>query len=380
MLTTWQEVIYNITRDAKEKRIPVSGAFELTSRCNFQCKMCYVCQPASSKNIIRKERTASEWIRLAEEIRDAGALFLILTGGEVFLRPDFKEIYERISQMGYNVQLYTNASLVTPEIARWLGKIPPSRVSVTLYGASEETYERLCGVKSGFKKTLRGIELLRAEGISVEVKTTIVQGNIKDFDRIAAIVEDMGVKFGVVDYISPRREGTNSNPVGERLSSQEQYGFNQYFSEYVNRRMEQRSSDRLIRRNRDDFDVGEMLQSKQEQNRPEGNSEDPFTCMAGKSGFWVNWEGKLLPCGLMSQPAADPFENGFLPAWEKLKELCSTLRYGSECASCTIKDDCERCPGRLMTETGRCDRSAPYLCEIARLRAEKSSWQSVSGV
>ena len=67
-----------------------------------------------------KGKTAEEWIDLSRQARDAGVLYVLLTGGEVFLRSDFRQIYEAISEMGFSVQIYTNGTLITPEIAKWL--------------------------------------------------------------------------------------------------------------------------------------------------------------------------------------------------------------------------------------------------------------------
>ncbi len=100
-----------------EERYPLNGTFELTGRCNLSCKMCLV--RIGQQQICEsgmRERTAGEWIDMAEQVRDAGTFSLLLTGGEVMLRPDFCEIYEAISKMGFILTVYTNATMVTDEI------------------------------------------------------------------------------------------------------------------------------------------------------------------------------------------------------------------------------------------------------------------------
>ncbi|MCX8128622.1 MAG: radical SAM protein [Clostridia bacterium] len=368
MLHTWTELTNKLISAAKEKRLPISGAFELTPRCNLKCKMCYVCQPVNDKQTMANERSAEEWIRLAKEMRDAGVLFLLLTGGEVFLREDFKEIYEQISEMGFIIQIYTNATMITPEIAKWLGKRPPSKVSVTLYGSTPEMYEKVCGFADGYERTVRGIDLLIAEGIVVEVKTTVVRGNKDEFNRIAAFAEKRNIKFGVVNYISPRREGCCSDPEGERLSPEELAEYEMSITEYNKRKHGEITLDPATYDNLDDYEQsgksnGELL-------APSSEKEDPFRCSAGKCGFWISWNGRMLACGIMNKPETYPLQTGFLQAWEGLKKLCSVIPNCDPCSECSVKEYCSRCPARLLTETGCYDKPAPYLCETAHKRME----------
>lgn len=81
--------------------IPLSGTFELTPMCNFSCRMCYIRKTAEQvRNSKRPMRTLDQWLSLAEEARDAGMLYLLLTGGEPMIWPGFWELYEELSQMG----------------------------------------------------------------------------------------------------------------------------------------------------------------------------------------------------------------------------------------------------------------------------------------
>ena len=69
---------------------PLAGNFELTARCNFDCKMCYVHLTAEEQRRRGRELTADEWLAIAEEARSHGMLFLLLTGGEPLIRADFR--------------------------------------------------------------------------------------------------------------------------------------------------------------------------------------------------------------------------------------------------------------------------------------------------
>ena len=118
-----------------EEPYPLNGTFELTGRCNLSCKMCLV--RIGQQQICEsgmRERTAGEWIDMAEQVRDAGTFSLLLTGGEVMLRPDFCEIYEAISKMGFILTVYTNATMVTDEIMGMFKKHPLIRLVLLCMG------------------------------------------------------------------------------------------------------------------------------------------------------------------------------------------------------------------------------------------------------
>ena len=74
-------------------RVPLNGVIETTFRCNLRCIHCYVNEAAGDASEIARELDTPRLLKLVDEIADQGCLFLLLTGGEVFLRPDFEEVY-----------------------------------------------------------------------------------------------------------------------------------------------------------------------------------------------------------------------------------------------------------------------------------------------
>src|SRR5881396_2360482 len=74
------------------RRVPLTGQWELTCRCNLRCVMCYTDCFNHPENI-RNELSTSEIIRIMDELAEAGCVELCLTGGEPLARPDFFDIY-----------------------------------------------------------------------------------------------------------------------------------------------------------------------------------------------------------------------------------------------------------------------------------------------
>lgn len=358
---TWGQLGNKLYKSARLSRVPISGQFELTARCNLHCKMCYVCRLANDKEAIQKERTAEEWVSLAKEARDAGMLYLLLTGGEIFLREDFMQIYSELARMGFNIEIYTNATMITPEIAKALKSIPPSKVGVTLYGASPETYEKVCGNANGFHMAMRGVDLLLAEGITVWLKTTIIKENVDDFDKLAEYADKRGIYFGTISYITPRREGCGACPEVERLSPSELISFRKHADNYFSSKAKQdpvSDSDSCIVEE-ESIEIGN-------EDKPLSKTIDAFDCIAGKCAFWITWDGRMTPCALMDKPYTLPFKNGFKNAWQDIQKCCCSVPVCAECQECSYREMCMPCPARLKIETGFYDKSAPYLCEIMK--------------
>lgn len=373
MVMTWDELNKKIISEAKARKQFAAASFELTPRCNLQCKMCYV-RSANDKEIMAKELTTAQWIRLAEEARDEGLLFLTLTGGEVLLREDFKVLYETLMKMGYKINIFTNGTLITPEIVNWLAAFPPVSVSITLYGASRETYKTVTGYAEAYDRVVRAIDILIGKGISTEIKTTVIQQNKHDFDYLHDFVLARNTSIGVVNYIAPAREGcnANSNSYENRLSPEELLRYEIHMTDRnqqaVNERRGKQKNTKI-----DDVMAGYAPEEPIGEKRLQDISF-PFRCAAGSCSGWITWQGSLTPCGIMDKPQTFPLITGFKKAWEELKEKCAQIPLAAECQSCQYQRFCDRCPARLYRETGRYDTPAPYLCEVAKKRTEYNNY------
>jgi MoaA/NifB/PqqE/SkfB family radical SAM enzyme len=327
--------------------------------------MCYICRQPGDRAAIAKERTAKEWISMAGQARDAGMLYLLLTGGEVFLRKDFMEIYSELSKMGFHIEIYTNATMIDRDIAKKLAQIPPSKVGVTLYGASRETYRKVCGNADGYDHAMRGVELLQSEGITLWLKTTVIRSNVYDFDMIKEYADDRGIYFGFIDYVSPRREAGATCPENERLSPAELYEFLEHAKDFYAKKSFRRNSDE-----EDECGLNSTYESDLVKKIKSGNTasisapNDAFKCTAGKCSYWITWDGRMTPCTFMDEPFTYPFETGFNKAWTDLQTFCEAVPVCKECMECSVKDECSPCPAKLKIETGHYNKPAPYLCSL----------------
>lgn len=362
MQLSWSKLQEQLTKQAFIDGTPFTMSFELTARCNQKCNMCYVSLPANDKEAQVKELTADQWIQLGREARDAGMLVLLLTGGEVFLRKDFRQIYEGLLNLGLMVQVNTNGTLITEETIQWLKKAPPNKMFITLYGACHDTCAKVTGFTNSYERTTGAIDALLAAGIPVNIRTTIVKDNAHEYEQFVDFAYARDHRLGLVNYVSPRREGMNSDPHENRLAPEDMVDFENNIYAYA----------RKMRENEEpDLDLDDPLETKDDEQQGDMGWRDEhkypaFRCSSGRSSGWITWDGKLVGCGLISQPVAYPLEVGFAEAWNRLKEQYYQIPVCQECEECEYKDACMTCPARLFNETGAFDKAAPYLCTMAK--------------
>src|SRR5213592_4668524 len=191
----YSALVERIKRGDGMAHVPLEGSWELTYRCNLTCTHCWVNLPAGDRRARQRELSADEIDRIAGEIVDAGGLWLLLTGGEIFIRPDFLDVYRRLKRRGLLLTLYTNGTMITERAADLLAEYPPSLVEVSLYGITPGTYAAVTEVPA-LERCLRGIELLRERRIKIRLKSVVTTANYDEFLDIAAWVKrEFGQRF-----------------------------------------------------------------------------------------------------------------------------------------------------------------------------------------
>ncbi|MBQ4600945.1 MAG: radical SAM protein [Oscillospiraceae bacterium] len=339
---------------AAAKRVPLSGTFELSPVCNFACKMCYVRKtPEQIRSEGKRLLEHTEWLELAKQCYEAGTLYLLLTGGEPFLYPNFKELYIALHKMGFVLSINTNGTMINEATVAWLKEYAPSRVNVTLYGASAETYRRICGNPEGFTRAMKAISMLQEAGIPVVINCSVIPENQEDLLAIMTIGKERGLNTRVATYMFPpvRREQEQTD---SRLSAEV-------------------SAELLMRRAKFQLTPGAFAKFLAREDRPAEDASDwganqgeEMRCRAGRSAFWINWEGTMTACGITRFPRVEyPLQDGFVRCWDRLTDAVRSVTVLSGCSGCPKRDVCNPCVAMLEAETGDVNTAAPYLCRMA---------------
>lgn len=359
------KVVKHLYAVSAKQHIPVSGTFELTPMCNMSCEMCYVrMTKADMDKSGGRLRTKEEWLKLAEDAKAKGMLFLLLTGGEPFLYPEFKELYQQLSKMGFVISINSNATMIDEKVIEYLKENAPIRINITLYGASNETYDRLCHNPKGYTQVTRAIQLLKNAGIAVKLNCSVTPYNVQDLPAMIRYAQENKLILQATSYMFPplRRDesmvGSNARFTAKEASRiaaeivRLQNG-DERFEEYV----------KLL----------EAGQAAMETDTEECLNVvgDKILCSAGRCAFWITWDGRMLPCGMLPQPISWPFKDGFEKAWQDIGNAVDRIHLPVECSDCKDKERCHSCAAMVFTETGTFDKVPEYRCQMTKCYQEE---------
>ena len=321
--------------------LPVSGTFELTARCNFSCPMCYVhLKNAQPEN----ELTAAQWLDLARQAKDQGMLFVLLTGGEPFLRKDFFEIYDGMRAMGLMISINSNGSLINGEILQKLVENPPIRINVSLYGGCAEIYQNMCG-QNAYTSVVENIRALKSAGIDVRLNYSITPYNRQDMEKIFHISREMDVHIKASSYMYPPAR-LDCHDCCTRLTAAESAAC---AVEWDRLRLSPELFDQRCKAAVSTECAVEF--------------EDGVGCRAGVTSFWVTWDGRMLPCGMMNRPSVDVLSRGFISSWQQIREEANSIRMPKSCLTCVNRPMCSVCAAVCLSETGEFDVVPEYVCK-----------------
>lgn len=332
-----------LARAGARDRIPLSGSFEITFKCNLRCVHCYI--PDYSG---RDEMSTAEIARILSEAADLGCLWLLLTGGEVLSRKDFPEIYLHAKRLGLLLTVFTNGTLMDERIADLLAEYPPQGLEITLYGLSDEMYLKTTGFPGRFTAVRRAIDLILARGLPLTLKAVAMEPLAGEIERLRAFAASLGAQFRSDPIIHARLDGslgpTRARPSPGQVIRHDT-GDPQLLAEYL----------RYYRQ----F----VLTTK-----PTGAL---LSCGAGLSSFHVDPHGTLLSCEALPLNGYDLRRGSFREGWYGIVGEIRDRQASDAnvCASCEIRALCDRCPATATLETGSPDGWVPYFCEVTHRRA-----------
>jgi radical SAM protein with 4Fe4S-binding SPASM domain len=350
--TPWlsnREFVRQFEKKSGELRIPLKGSLDVTSRCNLNCVHCYLGPHPAGEGEKPGEMSTDRIRSVLDQITEAGCLNLLLTGGEPLLRKDFSDIYGHAKRNGMLVTVFSNGTMITDDVVSLLVDLPPQSLEISLYGATEATYEAITRVKGSYKKCWEGIHRLLAAHIPVELKTVLMTMNRDELFTMENMAKALGVAFRFDAAIFPRLNGDRS-PVGLRVPP----------DEVVDKEF---------------ADEDRYHQWREFYHRTESfQAEDKlYTCGAGTNTFHIDACGTLKPC-LMLTSLAYPLEKGdFLTGWRDVMSLIGMKKPGKgyTCSSCEKSPLCGYCPAFFALENGSEDSSSEYLCGIGSARFER---------
>jgi radical SAM protein with 4Fe4S-binding SPASM domain len=307
-----------------------------------------------------RELSKEEYFRLLDEITEMGCFWLLFTGGEIFARKDFLEIYTYAKKKGLLITLFTNGNLINEKIADYLLEWPPFAIEITLYGRTKETYETLTQIPGSYERCMRGINLLRSRGLPLKLKTVATTVNKHEVLSMRSFVrEDLGLEFKFDSLMNPRIDCSQS-PLAVRLLPEEVVALDLHSpdtkAEY--RRFAEQG-----------------IQSPPPARGKGKNSL--YVCGGGVGSFSIDPYGHMSICVLSHADTYDLRQGSVKEGWEQFllqvrKREAKTI---SKCTECRLRTLCGMCPANGELENGDAESPVEFLCEVAHLRAMALGYQ-----
>jgi radical SAM protein with 4Fe4S-binding SPASM domain len=334
------------------QRVPTQVSIEVTRRCPLACLHCYNNLPMGDMEAKQRELSTEEHFRMLDELVEMGCFWLLYTGGEIFARKDFLEIYTYAKKKGFLITLFTNGTIINEQIADYLVEWPPFAIEITLYGRTRETYEALTAVPGSYDRCLRGIKLLKERGLPLKLKTVATSINKHEVLAMRHFAEEeLGVEFKCDGQINPRIDCSQS-PLAVRLTPEEVVALDLHSAKEVSeyRRLAKHDSE----------------------NPPNLTQIDTvYFCGGGVNSFAVNAYGEIGICVISQQETFTVREGGVRQVWEdSLARLRNRKRTRvTKCTECRIQSLCGMCPANGELENGDGESPVEFLCNVAHLRA-----------
>jgi radical SAM protein with 4Fe4S-binding SPASM domain len=334
------------------KRVPLEVAIEVTRRCPLECQHCYNNLDMADMEARKRELTKEEHFKLLDDLSEMGIFWILFTGGEIFARKDFLEIYTYAKKKGFLITLFTNGTVINEKIADHLLEWPPFAIEITLYGRTRETYEALTAVPGSFDRCMRGVGLLKERGLPLKLKTIGTSINKHEVLSMKAFVEDeLHLDFKFESLVNPRIDCSQS-PLAVRLSPEEVVALDLHThavaAEY------RKGIEREIVR-------PPVLE----------NNTAVYTCGGGLQAFAIDPYGEMSICLLSHQETYSIRSGSVKAGWDQfLGGIRERQRKSiSKCVRCRLHSVCSMCAANGELENRNAETPVDFLCEVAHLRA-----------
>ncbi|HTU60821.1 MAG TPA: radical SAM protein, partial [Polyangiales bacterium] len=208
--------IRQLISDAAVHYRPLSVLFELTHRCHLACVHCYLDDNHQWHDKAR-ELTTPEAKDVITQLRAAGCMFLTISGGETFLRPDLFDLLRHARQLGLAVTLFTTGTLLRAEHLPELARMYLRGVELSLYSADAEVHDAITMRPGSHQKTMRALMQLLEHKIPVAIKCPLLRANAESYPGLKALADELSIRLTIDPTVAATNAGQLA-PVNMRLT------------------------------------------------------------------------------------------------------------------------------------------------------------------
>ena len=332
---------------------PELATVYVENRCHLRCDHCYESEQShpSSKRLSRED-----FARVLDGLKDIGVLFLTITGGEVFLRPDLLDLVEMAREKRFAVRLYTSGTLLTEAHADRIASLRLTEVHVSVYSHDAGVHDAFTGSPGSHAKSVRALTMLHERGVPTVMKANVMTINVDHLDELATFARSIHAELRLDPLVHPRQDG-HPHPLKYLVPPEE-----------LKRKFLAKPHlvDVFKDRGPDAMCDGEAVRS-----------ESSLLCSAARRVVAIGVDGSVFACASMSVAAGNIHDDSLADIWYRSRQLdeMRRVRFGdmTSCGSCGVKTTCDPCMAHALIENGdirECNASSMNLATSLRLLAE----------
>jgi SynChlorMet cassette radical SAM/SPASM protein ScmE len=164
----------------------------ITGRCNLNCSYCFYADEMTG----RKDLSTQTWLDFFDSLGKLGVMRVILTGGEVFLRPDIFEIIDNVISNHMRYSILSNGTLIDENIVKLFtdGKrlLRLNTIQISIDGSIPEIHDQ--SRPHSFDHAIKGLRLFKEAHMPITTRVTINRHNYRDLENIAKLLlEDVAL-------------------------------------------------------------------------------------------------------------------------------------------------------------------------------------------
>ena len=304
--------------------IPLSVHIDVTYRCNERCSHCYLDHDDYG------EMTTAEIKNVLDQLAEAGVFFLVLSGGEVFMRRDFLEIVEYARKLLFNVKIKTNGVMVHEYEARRLRELGVEQMQLSVYSHRPSVHDAITKLPGSLRRTIDSIKFMKSQGLKVTMSNVLMTVNREDQAGTHALAKALGVDYTLDPTVTPKLDGDTS---------------------ILSLRVDDDVLDEV-------FADPELVGDVEEFCKPPAAVDDDvmegYSCSAGHTACYINPYGEVFPCVQFPLPTGSVRKQKFSDIWYQSPQMNEVRSIKVKdlpvCSTCSHAGSCTRCPGLAYME------------------------------
>ncbi len=180
------------------KAVDMAVQWHITSNCPNRCKHCYM-NVEDIEKIKAEEPSLNDLIAIYENIQnfenkyEVSVNHFILTGGDPFSSPYFKDFARYLKQHNKQISILSIPEAVTEENIQFMQEIGAKCFQMSMDG-NEKTHDLIRG-KGSYEKTLEAMKRMDGTGVSTGIMYTLHEMNQEEMFDVIDVLDTLNIRL-----------------------------------------------------------------------------------------------------------------------------------------------------------------------------------------